>query len=258
MVAQLGLPSLQSPDVCGHDVPPESSCARVDAPSGPQKARGSTLRIAVLGCSIGAEVYSILWALRPTRPDLKIVMQAVDISTEVLAFAEKGVYSPQASEMVGASIFERLTETEMQEMFEWEGDQGRVKPGLREGITWQVGDAADPELISLLGLHDLVVASNFLSHMDAPDAERCLRNLAGLVNPGGYVFVSGVDLDVRTKVALELGWEPVPELRAEIHDGDPLVRADWPWRWWGLEPLDRRRHDWETRYACVFQIGRQK
>ena len=55
------------------------------------------------------------------------------------------------------------------------------------------------------------------------------------------------------QVALELGWEPVPELRAEIHDGDPLVRNDWPWRWWGLEPLDRRRPDWETRYSAAFR-----
>src|SRR5262249_50796279 len=144
------------------------------------------------------------------------------------------------------------------EMFDWEGDQGRIKSWLREGITWQVGDASDPKLISILGLQDLVVASNFLCHMDALDAERCLRNLAHLGSPGGYVFVSGVDLDVRTKVALDLDWKPVTELRAEIHDGDPLVRADWPWQWWGLEPFDRRRPDWQTRYASAFQIGSQK
>ena len=41
---------------------------------------------------------------------------------------------------------------------------------------------------------------------------------------------------------------------AEIHDGDPLVRADWPLHWWGLEPLDRRRPDWQTRYASVFRV----
>src|SRR5438034_4334882 len=45
-----------------------------------------------------------------------------------------------------------------------------------------------------------------------------------LVSPGGYLFVSGVDLDVRTKVALDLGWEPVPELIKEIHNGDPSDR----------------------------------
>jgi hypothetical protein len=68
------------------------------------------------------------------------------------------------------------------------------------------------------------------------------------------LFVAGVDLDVRTNVALDLGWEPIPELRTEIHDGDPLVRSDWPWHWWGLEPLDRRRSDWETRYTAAFRI----
>ena len=45
-----------------------------------QKVHGATLRIAVLGCSIGAEVYSILWTIRPARPDLKVVLHAMDIS----------------------------------------------------------------------------------------------------------------------------------------------------------------------------------
>ena len=39
-----------------------------------QKANGSTLRIAVLACSIGAEVYSILWTIRSARPDLKVLL----------------------------------------------------------------------------------------------------------------------------------------------------------------------------------------
>ena len=86
----------------------------------------------------------------------------------------------------------------------------------------------------------MVVASNFLCHMAPGDSEKCLRNMAKLVSPGGYLFVSGVDLDVRTKVALDLGWEAVPELIAEIHEGDPSVRGDWPWQWWGLEPLNRK------------------
>jgi SAM-dependent methyltransferase len=221
-----------------------------------QKPRGSTLRIAVLGCSIGAEVYSILWSIRSARPDLKVLLDAMDISKEILSFAEKGIYAPDTSQMVNASIFERLTETEKAEMFNWEGDQAKVKSWLREGITWQPGDAADPELINILGPQDMVVASNFLCHMAPADAERCLGNIAQLVSPGGYLFVSGVDLDVRTKVAVDLGWEPVPELMAEIHDGDPSVRADWPWEWWGLEPLNRRRQDWQIRYAAAFRIVR--
>jgi chemotaxis methyl-accepting protein methylase len=216
---------------------------------------GDRVRIAVLGCSIGVEVYSILWTLRSSRPDLAVEVQAVDISPEVIRVAECGVYSPQASEIVHSSIFEGLTEAERREMFDWEGDEGRIKPWLRDGIAWQVGDASDPDLVASLGPQDLVIANNFLCHMPARPAQLCLRNLAQLVSPGGYLFVTGVDLDVRTNVALELGWEPIPELRTEIHDGDPLVRGDWPSRWWGLEPLDRRRPEWETRYSAVFRLG---
>jgi SAM-dependent methyltransferase len=220
-----------------------------------QKAHGSTLRIAVLGCSIGAEVYSILWTIRSARPDLKVLLDAVDISQEVLSFAKKGIYAPDTSQLVSASIFERLSEAEIAEMFDWEGDQAKVKSWLREGITWYLADAADPKLVRILGAQDMVVASNFLCHMAPPNAEKCLVDIARLVRPGGYLLVSGVDLNVRTKVALDHGWEPVRELMAEIHDGDPSVRADWPWEWWGLEPLNRRRHDWQTRYAAVFRIA---
>ena len=219
-----------------------------------KREHGSTLRIAVLGCSIGAEVYSILWAIRSARPDLKVLLEAVDISQEMLSFAEKGVYVPSTSQVVGASIFERLTEAEMVEMFDWDGDQARIKSCFREGITWHLRDAGDPKLVGILEPQDIGVASNFLCHMPTADAKKCLINIARLISPGGYLFVSGVDLDVRTKVALDLGWEPVTELIAEIHDGDPSVRADWPWQWWGLEPLSRRRHDWQTRYAAAFRI----
>jgi hypothetical protein len=220
-----------------------------------EKVNGSTLRIAVLGCSIGAEVYSILWTIRSARPDLKVLVCAMDISKEILNFAEKGIYAPNTAELVGSSIFERLTAHEMGEMFDWEGDQARVKPWLRDGITWQLGDASDPELIRVLGPQDMVVASNFLCHMESPAAENCLGNIAGLVNRGGYLFVSGVDLEVRAKMARKLGWRPIPELIEQIHDGDPSVRRDWPWAWWGLEPLNHRRHDWQMRYAVAFRLN---
>jgi hypothetical protein len=32
--------------------------------------------------------------------------------------------------------------------------------------------------------------------------------------------------ELRTRVALDLAWEPASKLLEEIHDGDPLVRRD--------------------------------
>ncbi len=248
-----------------------------------QKALGSSLDISVLGCSKGAEVYSILWTIRTARPDLKVTLHAIDISQEILDFAKDGVYSlirpeilatPETGEATpeaklvqstfrdqgphqNVSIFQRMTESEMYAMFDREDNQARVKPWLKEGIIWHPGDACDPELVSILGPQDMVVANRFLCHMEPLAAERCLRNIARLVKSGGYLFVSGIDLEVRTRVAQEMGWNPVTDLIREIHEGDASsLRDAWPLEYWGLEPFSDDRPDWTIRYASVFQIGK--
>jgi chemotaxis methyl-accepting protein methylase len=235
---------------------------------------GSSLDISVLACGKGAEVYSILWAIRTARPDLKVNVKAMDISSEIVEFAERGIYFRNGQEVLKAgrpegaaqladatwkgqhlSIFERMTGKEVEAMFEVEGYQAKVRSWLKEGITWLTGDANDPELVRVLGLQDIVVANRFLCHMDPPAAEKCLRNIVRLVKLGGYLFVSGVDLEVRTTVAQDLGWKPVSDLLEEIHEGDYSLRKGWPLEWWGLEPLCHDRSDWKIRYASVFQIG---
>jgi chemotaxis methyl-accepting protein methylase len=221
-----------------------------------QRPQGAELSIGVLGCSNGAEVYSIVYAIRSARPDLKLTINALDISNEILEIAQSGLYALKIPKLMDAHIFQRLTKEEMRTMFdEEEMDQVRVKSWIREGIHWQVADAGDPELAARLGRQDMVIANQFLCHMTPPNAEKCLRSIVRLVNPGGYLFVSGIDMDIRTKVARELGWKPVPELLEEIHDGDPSVRGDWPFRYWGLEPFDNSRRDRILRYASVFQVG---
>ena len=235
--------------------------------------QGSPVKIAILACSKGAEVYSMLWAIRSARPDLKINTCAVDISEEILAFAAAGIYGrddlnpqdhPDSSNFADvdrntyrdqiASIFERMSPDEVAGMFDVQDGRASVRPWLREGIQWRHGNAADPRLVEILGLQDIVVANRFLCHMKPANAESCLRNLVRLVKPGGYLFVSGVDLDVRTKIAREMGWKPVTVLVNEIHEGDSSLRKGWPLEYWGLEPARFKRTDSQIRYASVFQI----
>lgn len=242
-----------------------------------QKTHGSKLDISVLACSKGAEVYSILWVVRSTRPDLKISMHAFDISQDILEFAERGLYSLTSPDAFNTSnregvtaggditwntcrdqltsMFERMTREEIEAMFELADDQARIRPSLKEGITWVCADVGDPELTELLEPQDMVVANRFLCHMKPSAAEQCLRNIARVVKPGGYLFVSGVDLDVRTRVAQQMGWKPVTDLMRELHEGDPSLGRGWPLEYWGLEPFDDKRPDWKSRYASVFQIG---
>jgi len=219
-----------------------------------RKSPGATVRVVVLACSTGAEAYSVAWTIRSARPDLKLVFHAVDISRQAVEFAERGVYSFKAAELTKTGVFDRLVPAEIEELFDTNGDIAAVKPWIKKGIQWHVGDVGEPEIIDSLGLQDIVVANNFLCHMDDFEAERCLRNIARLVTPGGYLFVSGIDLDVRTKVARDLGWRPVEELLEEIHEGDGGLRPYWPCHYAGLEPLDKKRKDWRLRYAASFQL----
>jgi hypothetical protein len=53
---------------------------------------GATVKIASVGCSSGAELYSLLWVARNSPPDLHIVAVGVDASPRVLDVARTGVY----------------------------------------------------------------------------------------------------------------------------------------------------------------------
>lgn len=240
------------------------------------RKNGDTVRIAVLGCSTGAEVYSIAWTIRTARPDLNLIIQAVDISEEAVNFARRGVYplharmnlsavrdcmaaghwrvSATGPGLVDSEMFERLTRDEKAQLFDTIENSAAIKDWLKAGINWNVADVREPELANRMGPQDIVVASNFLCHMVESEAKQCLRNIACLVRPHGYLFVSGVDLDVREKVAQQLGWEPVGELLEEIHDGDSCLRGQWPFLYGGLEPLNKRRPDWKIRYAAAFRL----
>jgi len=210
--------------------------------------------VAVLGCSAGAEAYSVAWRIHSARPDLKLILQGVDISQQAIEVARAGVYSPATSQITGTDVFDHMTEAESEEFFDRNGDVVTVKSWIRDGIEWHVGDVRASEMIDALGPQDIVVANNFLCHMDAGTAEMCLRSIARLVSPLGYLFVSGIDLDIRTKVAVELGWKPVQELIEEIHNGDPRMETNWPFNYSALEPLSKRRRDWRLRYAAAFQL----
>jgi chemotaxis methyl-accepting protein methylase len=219
-----------------------------------ERSQADSLRVAVLGCSTGAEAYSLAWTIRSARPDLRLIMHAIDISRRAVEVARRGVYSLSSRQVTDSNIFERMTQAEIEEVFDRDGDFVVVKPWIREGIEWQVGDAGGSGVGAALSPQDIVVANNFLCHMPNAAAEKCLHTIACLVRPYGYLLVSGIDVDVRTKVAIDLGWKPVEELLEQIHEGDPCLREFWPCHYGGLEPLDKNRPDWRRRYAAAFQL----
>jgi chemotaxis methyl-accepting protein methylase len=208
------------------------------------------VRICVIGCSTGAEVYSVLWVLRKRYPQIPVSMVAMDLSPVAVEIGQAGKYP------VNSLVFrsEQMDDATRQEMFDREGEHYIVKPWLREGVRWMVADATDPEIAARIGAQDVVLANNFLVHMKDNAAMDCMIHLARLVRPGGLFVCRGVDLDLREEAAEQLGLRPVTSYIEEIHDAEPNfdARSGWPWRYWGLEPIDKSRANWTQRYAAMF------
>lgn len=236
-----------------------------------QYSPGSHVNITVLGCSKGAEVYSVQWAVSSFQKALAINLNAVDVSPAIIDFAKKGVYSwcdrcslinPQycdaplgCIEYQERSIFDRMTGEEMDIFFEFEDAHAKVRPWLKEGITWVEADAEDAALKNRIGHQDIVLANRFLCHMRPKDAERVLRAIATLVKPGGFLFVSGIDLDVRMRVAQLMNWMPIYiNSIKQLYEGDDSLISGWPFEYWGIEPFSKKRKDWVVRYASLYQI----
>ena len=132
--------------------------------------RGMPVKIAVLGCSTGAELYSAIWMIRTARPEQEVQALGIDISATCIQAAARGVYRLEAIEVAG------ISETSHERLFTRHGDTLSVQHWLREGVTWWVGDACSSDLAAHFGVQDIVVANNFLFHMSPERAEACLRN----------------------------------------------------------------------------------
>jgi len=214
------------------------------------RAETGAVRLCVIGCCTGAEVYSTLWVLHRRFPQIPLSTIAMDISADSVACAEAGRYMPQGVELARPVDVDTLAS-----LFDRDGDVLVVKSALRQNIRWLVGDAGDPGLAGSLGLQDVVLANNFLIHMNDREAASCMSNVARLVRPGGLFVCRGVALPLRERVVQQLGFKPLACYIEEIHNADEKfdARKDWPWRYWALEPIDKSRKNWTTRYASMFQ-----
>jgi SAM-dependent methyltransferase len=211
-----------------------------------ERPREAPVKIASLGCSTGAELYSTVWLFRTARPTQAVQALGIDMAEECIHAASRGVYPCRVVEVAAVS------ETSHERLFTKEGKTLVVQDWIKEAVTWAVADACSSDLPERFGLHDVVFANNFLFHMSAERSESCLRNVARLVAPNGYLIVSGADLDLRGRVLGELGFVPITAKCEQIHAAED-VHAAWPLRFWGLEPIDRTRPDWAARYATVFR-----
>ena len=204
------------------------------------------VRIAVIGCNVGAEVFSLKWLLSE-RVGIPVDIVGFDTSEEVLGVCREGQFSYMDP------VLDRLSMSDMTGLFDSSGEHVIVKESIRNGIVWKRCDLGDPNLFAEIGPQHVVIANNALIHMSDDHAKMGLHTMAGILENGGYLCVSGVNLDVKARTLQGLGFNPeVSGIRA-IHHGYPPMLDEWPVNYWGLEPYDPHHWDHDFRYATLFR-----
>ena len=94
-----------------------------------------------------------------------------------------------------------------------------------------------------------------LTPLEPSAATTLLDRLLARARPRAVVVCSGVDLDLKTRIAAA-GFQPWLGRREEIHDGFTTHRMHYRQNpgqhYFELEDIDRARPDWPVRYGTLF------
>ena len=148
---------------------------------------GRPLLVWSAGCSTGEEPYTLAMVLSEfaeAHSGFRFRILATDISTTVLAAADRGVYSKD----VIAPIPQSLQRKYFLRSRDPESNQVRIVPELRRTVEFRRLNFMDSDY-GVGEKADAIFCRNVIIYFDRPTQERILGNLANHLNPGGYMFV---------------------------------------------------------------------
>ena len=135
-------------------------------------------------CSSGEEAYSLAILMKECFPGelatTKIL--GLDINSEVVDRARKGMYNEYS--------IRHCSEQQRSSYFKKSGNQFELVPYLRRLATFQIANLMDGTSLLGLGRPDLILCRNVLIYFDKASKSKVLHNLAGLLLPPGYLFLS--------------------------------------------------------------------
>ncbi len=167
------------------------------------RAANKSFRIWCAAASSGQEPYSLAMVMKEQAAKLtgwshEIV--ATDISTEMLAKAEKGIYS-QFEVQRGLPIQMLL------KYFKKANDAWEIDQSLRDMVTYkEVNLLNDPKA---LGAFDVVFCRNVLIYFDQPTKTRILDWISRMIPADGRLFLG----DAETVMGITDKFKPVPGQR---------------------------------------------
>lgn len=180
-----------------------------------ERGRSGMIRIWCAACSSGQEPYSLAMLLEEERARLggmRVEIVATDMAPRVIEKAKAGVYT-QFEVQRGLAVQRLVTH------FEQNGDQWRIKPNIRQMVTFQKQNLL--ENFSQLGTFDVIFCRNVLIYFDPDTKKKVLSRLSRQTAPDGFLFMGAAE----TVVGLSSDFWPVEGRRGLYAHGQQPKRS---------------------------------
>ena len=152
----------------------------------PRVKERDSIAIWSAACSTGEEPYSIAFGILEELGEValrKFRILATDISTQVLASAEKGTYRAERFDGIPENQLRHYLLKGEQRFANWY----RVKPEVRAVIEFRRMNLM--ESVSNLGPFAVIFCRNVMIYFDRPTQQELVHRLAACLEPGGYLFI---------------------------------------------------------------------
>ncbi|HVT12742.1 MAG TPA: protein-glutamate O-methyltransferase CheR [Fimbriimonadaceae bacterium] len=147
------------------------------------------IRVWHAGCSTGEEPYTMGMTLMESLANFQawdVRQLASDIDTNVLDFAEAGIYDQERIDKVPETLRQRY-------FMKGKGKRDglyKVVPPLRSLVTFrQINLLADQWPIRSDVRFDVIFCRNVMIYFDKPTQKKLLERFSSLLRPGGYLLI---------------------------------------------------------------------
>lgn len=148
-----------------------------------QRGLNGPMRIWSAACSSGEEPYSLAMTLAEILGDRPWQVLASDLSTKVLADAQRGIYGRQRAEEVPRELAVRY----LLEGYDECDGLYRIDPALSKRVSFQQLNLMEP--LPRMESFDFIFLRNVLIYFDVAAKRRIVESVVTRLKPGGLLFI---------------------------------------------------------------------
>ena len=160
-----------------------------------RKGQNEPLRILSAPCSSGEEPFSIVIALREIgMPQQAFEVQALDISRQALARAQRGLY--------GRNALRNLSESRRRLHFSAAGTEQLLHAEIRQKVQFQHANLLT-FFQTCTASYDVIFCRNVLIYLHAAARRSVLADLSRVLAPGGLLVVGSAEMPMVPEAAFQ-------------------------------------------------------